>query len=119
MDDNQIETHQYFLGVAGSYTATLRVTDNAGLIDTDQVVITATTTPITYTLTIYVNPPGAGTVTLNPAGGTYNAGIMVTLKATANSGYTFSSWSRVDSSSGTTAYVIMNGNRTVDGQFFW
>ena len=51
--------------------------------------------PITYTLTTSVNPPGAGIVTLNPAGGTYNAGTAVTLTATPNSGYTFSSWSGI------------------------
>jgi hypothetical protein len=73
--------------------------------------------PITYTLTTNVSPTGAGTVTLNPAGGTYTAGAMVTLTATANSGYAFSSWSGVDSSSGTTAYVTMNGNRTVTANF--
>jgi hypothetical protein len=42
---------------------------------------------------------------------------MVTLTATANSGYTFSSWSGVDSSSGTTAYVTMNSNRTATANF--
>jgi hypothetical protein len=73
--------------------------------------------PITYTLTVNINPSGAGTVTLNPPGGTYNAGTAVTLTATANSGYTFSSWSGVDSSSGTTGYVTMNGNRTVTANF--
>jgi hypothetical protein len=35
---------------------------------------------------------GGGSVTLNPAGGTYASGTSVTLTATANSGYVFFNW---------------------------
>jgi len=41
----------------------------------------------------------------------------VTLTATPYSGYTFSSWSEVDSSNGPTATVTMNSNRTVIANF--
>lgn len=77
-------------------------------------------TPATlYTLTVTVSPSSsAGTVSLNPSGGSYTAGTQVTLTATANSNYTFSSWSNVDSSSGTTAYVSMpSNNKTVTANF--
>jgi pectate lyase len=47
----------------------------------------------TYTLTVNINPSGAGSVTLNPSGGVYVAGTTVTLTAVANSGWVFSSWS--------------------------
>ena len=87
---------------AGDYAPTLKITGNP---------------QSTYTLTINVSPSGAGSVTLNPPGGIYNAGQQITLTASANLGYTFSSWSGVDSSSGTTAYVTMNGNRTVTANF--
>jgi parallel beta-helix repeat protein len=71
----------------------------------------------TYTLTINVSPAGSGTVTKNPNKSTYCPGDQVTLTATANSSYTFSSWSGVDASSGNTGYVTMNGNRTVTANF--
>jgi len=43
----------------------------------------------TYTLTTYVSPSGSGTVTLNPSGGTYTAGTVVTLTAKCFSGLPF------------------------------
>ena len=73
--------------------------------------------PTQYTLTVSVNPLSSGSVTKNPDKSTYSDGEQVTLTATPNSGYTFSSWSRVDSSSGTTALVTMVGNRTVTANF--
>ncbi len=71
----------------------------------------------TYTLTLSMNPPGSGSVTKNPNKSTYCPGEQVTLTANPNSGYVFSSWSGVDSSSGTTASVTINGNRTVTANF--
>jgi hypothetical protein len=73
--------------------------------------------PITYTLTTSVNPQGAGTVTLNPAGGTYTAGTTVTLTATPNSGYTFSSWSGDLTGSINPAQITMDGNKSVTAVF--
>ena len=70
-----------------------------------------------YILTININPSGSGTVTKNPDKSTYCTGEEVTLTASPNSGYTFSSWSGVDSSRGTTATVTMNGNRPVTANF--
>ena len=71
----------------------------------------------TYTLSVNINPSGSGTVTKNPGKATYCPNEQVTLTAIPNSGYTFSSWSGVDSSNGTTAYITMNGNRTVTANF--
>jgi hypothetical protein len=73
--------------------------------------------PTTYTLTVYVNPTGAGTVT--PSGGTYAAGTVVNLTAApaAGTSYTFSSWTGVDSSNGSSASVTMNANKTVYANF--
>jgi hypothetical protein len=74
--------------------------------------------PMRYTLTTSANPPSAGAVTLNPPGGIYDAGTVVTLTANPTPPtYTFSSWSGVDSSNGSTATVIMNSNRTVTANF--
>jgi uncharacterized repeat protein (TIGR02543 family) len=68
-----------------------------------------------------VNPSGAGTVSVNgqlyTGSLSFNSGTQVTLSASPSSGYTFSSWSGVDSSNGATAYVTMNGNRAVTANF--
>ena len=45
--------------------------------------------PADYSVTVIVLPENAGTVT---GGGTYSPGETVTLEATPNEGYTFSSW---------------------------
>jgi uncharacterized repeat protein (TIGR02543 family) len=64
-----------------------------------------TPTPTKYTLTVNVSPSSAaGSVT---GAGSYAAGTDVTLTAYANTGYTFTGWTNVTSSSGTTAHVTM------------
>ena len=71
----------------------------------------------TYTLSVSTNPSSGGTVNINPQQSTYCAGDVVTLTAIPHPGYTFSSWSGVDSSNGSAATVTMNGNRTVTANF--
>ena len=46
---------------------------------------------VTYTITATASPSNSGTVT---GAGTYNSGSLCTLKATANSGYTFVNWTK-------------------------
>jgi uncharacterized repeat protein (TIGR02543 family) len=70
-----------------------------------------------YTLTVTVNPSGAGTVSLSPAGGTYTAGTVVTLTATANTGYRFSSWGGDLSGSQNPTTITMNSNKSVIANF--
>jgi hypothetical protein len=81
--------------------------------------VTASATINTYTLTTTVSPSGGGTVT---SGGslTYNSAKQLT--ATANSGYTFSSWSNnagtlSSTSSNPTTFTIGAGNATVTANF--
>ncbi|MCX7956891.1 MAG: hypothetical protein N2643_03225 [Endomicrobia bacterium] len=71
----------------------------------------------TYTLSVVINPTGAGSVSLNPAGGTYNAGTVVTLTATANTGYTFSSWAGDATGTTNPTTVTMNANKVVIANF--
>jgi|GEM_PF-2308230 len=71
----------------------------------------------TYSLSVNVSPQGAGTVSLNPAGGVYTAGTQVTLTAIPNSGYAFSSWSGALSGTTNPATIIMNSNKTVTAVF--
>ena len=81
----------------------------------------ATTYTATYSTRYLLNtvssPPAGGTITPSPAGPWYNPGQTVSLTANASAGYTFGSWSGVDSSSGSTASVTMNGYRNVTANF--
>lgn len=79
-------------------------------------------TPDCYTLTGAVNPAGSGNVGQNPApncnGGTqYTSGTNVTLTATANSGYVFSSWSGSASGSANPTIITMDANKSVTAAF--
>jgi uncharacterized repeat protein (TIGR02543 family) len=76
-----------------------------------------TQTVTSYSLTTSVSPSGSGTLTFSPPCCTYNAGMQVTITASAASGYQFNGWTGVDSSSGTTGYVTMNSNRSVTANF--
>ena len=79
--------------------------------------ISSPTTPTQYTLTVVVNPQGAGSVTLSPTGGSYAAGTEVTLVATANAGYTFSGWSGDLTGTSNPATIIMDSNKVVVANF--
>jgi len=73
--------------------------------------------PPEYDLT--VNITGQGSVSLDPSGGTYVEGTVVTLFAYPGEGYHFVSWSGTnnDSSPALTNTVTMNGDRTVTATF--
>jgi PKD repeat protein len=73
------------------------------------------TAPPQYTLT--VNVVGNGSVALNPPGGVYDAGTVVTLTATPDSGWSFSSWSGDLSGSTNPTTITMNSNKTVTATF--
>jgi len=68
-----------------------------------------------YYLTTAVSPSAGGYI--SPGSGWYNSGSYVTISATPASGYQFSGWTGVDSSSGPTGYVTMNSNRNVTANF--
>lgn len=76
----------------------------------------------TYTITTSANPADGGTVT---GGGTYNEGVSVTLRADANTNYTFDHWQdgstsnprtiTVTSSATYTAYFTYGGGGSGNG----
>lgn len=74
-------------------------------------------TATTYMLTTNVLPAGSGSVSRSPNASTYTSGTVVTLTATAASGYTFSSWSGDASGTSATTTITMNGNKTVTANF--
>jgi len=68
-------------------------------------------------LILTANTVGSGTVSLNPPGGSYNAGTVVTLTAIPASGWEFIGWSGDLSGSTNPAAITMNGNKTVTTTF--
>ncbi|MCD6448621.1 MAG: right-handed parallel beta-helix repeat-containing protein, partial [Thermoplasmata archaeon] len=70
-----------------------------------------------YTLVVSINPEGAGSVSMNPAGGVYEEGTVVTLTATANEGYVFAYWSGDASGTNPTIQITMNSNKNVIANF--
>ncbi len=85
--------------------------------------------PTTYTLTTAVSPspwtipPGGGSISGqgiscgNDCSETFNSGTSVTLTASANPGYQFSSWTGCDTPSGNSCSLTMNGNKTLSANF--
>ncbi|MBP6016418.1 MAG: hypothetical protein KA586_06830 [Candidatus Promineofilum sp.] len=71
----------------------------------------------TYTVTTSANPPEGGSVTLNPSGGTYAAGTIVTVTAVANSGYTFTEWSGGLTGNEPSQDVVVNSNLDIVANF--
>jgi uncharacterized repeat protein (TIGR02543 family) len=71
--------------------------------------------PTQYTLT--VNTSGNGSVSLNPSGGTYDDGTVVTLTATPDSTNQFDGWSGDLSGTANPETITMNANKTVTASF--
>jgi uncharacterized repeat protein (TIGR02543 family) len=70
-----------------------------------------------YTLSVSSIPSNGGYVTVYPNKYTYAEGEQVTITATANSGYQFSSWSGDATGVNSTIYITMNSNKTVTANF--
>jgi hypothetical protein len=64
-----------------------------------------------------VNTDGSGSVALDPAGGTYINGTVVTLIPQSGTGFRFSGWSGDLSGSNNPATLTMNSNKTVTATF--
>jgi hypothetical protein len=73
--------------------------------------------PIQYNLTTSVSPSGSGTVTLNPSGGTYAPGTVVTLATHANTGYKFDHWGGDAGGTNTSTTVTMDRSKSVTAYF--
>jgi len=68
-----------------------------------------------YNLTTNVSPTEGGSV--SPSGGAYDAGVTVTITATANSGYVFDFWSGSASGTSPTTTVVMDAHKSVTAHF--
>jgi hypothetical protein len=71
--------------------------------------------PPSYTLSIGASSNGS--VSLYPAGGIYEVGTMVVIKATPNERYKFIAWSGDKSSSFKLDTITMNGNKSITPLF--
>ena len=98
-------------GVADPNAASTTVT-----MDADKTVTANFITVPTYVLTTAVSPSGGGTISPTAGDHTYNQGTVVTVTATPNSGYTFSSWSGACTGSGTCS-VTMDAAKSVTANF--
>jgi uncharacterized repeat protein (TIGR02543 family) len=78
--------------------------------------VTATFTQNVYTLTVTVSPSAGGSVSQSPSP-PYHYGDVVTLTATANTGYSFDHWSGDASGTSPVTTVTMNGNKSVTATF--
>ena len=78
----------------------------------------SSTPPTTeYALTVQISPSGEGTVAASPNNTQYASGTVVTLTATAASGYMFSNWTGDAAGTANPTTVTMNGNKTVTANF--
>lgn len=68
-----------------------------------------------YTLTTATN--GSGTISMNPTGGTYAPGTVVTVTANPASGWQFSGWSGDLSGSTNPTTITMNSNKSITATF--
>jgi len=103
---------------AGSYSATIRVSSSVSGVAYKTIAVSLTvSSAATYTLSASVNPSGAGSVTRSPNSSSYASGTVVTVTATPNSGYVFSSWSGAATGSANPTTVTMNANKTLTANF--
>ena len=78
--------------------------------------VTANFSLNSYALTTATAGTGSGSVTLDPAGGTYSHGTVVTVTPTPAIGSTFTGWSGDCTDSGA-CVVTMNGAKSVTANF--
>ncbi len=97
-------------GAAGGYSETASVTMNA-----DKSVTATFTRMPTYNLAVQVL--GSGSVTLNPAGGSYLPGTQVQLTAIPYSGWNLTGWSGDASGNAVSTIVTMNSGKSVTAAF--
>jgi hypothetical protein len=100
-----------FLGWGGALTGT---TSPATLLVDGNKSVTASFTSL-YTLTVATK--GKGSVTLSPPGGSYAAGTVVTLTASAGSGFTFRGWSGSLTGLANPATLVMDASKSVTATF--
>lgn len=101
----------------GTYTFKIRLSDNGAVPQYAEEEITVVVSNA-YTLTI--TPPTNGTISATPApdqNGKYTSGTVVTLTATAASGFRFVGWTGDASGNTNPVQLTMDANKTVSANF--
>lgn len=107
-----------FTAHLSSGTSSISLSDVGVTNETTYVPITVTNGTVTLReFTLGVTLDGSGSVTKNPNQATYAYGTVVQLTATANAGWTFSSWTGNLSGSTNPTSITMNGNKSVTAHF--
>jgi len=70
-----------------------------------------------FSLNVSLDPPEGGSVTLDPPGGTYPEGTVVTLTAVPAENYGFAGWSGDISGTSSTMTVTMDSDKSVTAHF--
>lgn len=74
-------------------------------------------TPVKPTYKLTVTTPVNGTITLSPAGGTYDSGASVTVTAKASTGYSFSAWTGASTATTSPVTIVMTKDMTIGANF--
>ena len=85
--------------------------------DANKTVTATFTEVVAQQFTLSPNVIGSGTISLNPAGGVYDVGTVVTLTANPNAGNAFDGWSGDLSGNSNPTTITMDGNKTVTASF--
>ncbi len=104
-----------FTGFSGDLVGT--VNPQAITMDGNRAVIVGFGAVPQYTLATAVQPGGAGSVTLDPPGGTYNAGATVMATAIAAPGWGFTGWSGDAAGTANPVAIVVDGNKSVTAGF--
>jgi len=70
-----------------------------------------------YTVNAKSDPSGGGTIKINPEGGVYNYGSIITLTANPNNGYHFKKWGGDVKGTSNIVTLTIDGNKTVIAYF--
>jgi uncharacterized repeat protein (TIGR02543 family) len=89
---------------------------------TSNCTLTASFTPLHYTLSATASPSSGGTVAVSPSQATYAYGNVVTISETTNPGYTFAGWTTpsggtIFSSAAATSSLTITGNCTLTANY--
>ena len=85
--------------------------------DANKTVVATFTEIAVQQFSLNVGVVGPGSITLNPAGGVYNVGTVVTVTASADAGFVFGGWSGDLSGNVTPTTITMNSDKNVTASF--
>jgi uncharacterized repeat protein (TIGR02543 family) len=105
---------QYSFSAGTTYRVTIRTKMDDTTISADAIRFVKKQDITTYTLSVMATN---GTVAKSPNTATYTYGQVVTLTATANTGYSFGSWAGGATGTTNPVTVTMNGNKSVTANF--